>query len=92
MLIVLPNPAGGLRFGVSAGRSVGNAVQRNRAKRRIRAVLNALQPRLTPGWDVVVLARRGIHAADYAALRAALESLFRRAGLLVPPDGNAAGL
>ncbi len=82
MLIVLPNPEGGLRFGVSAGRSVGNAVQRNRAKRRIRAVLSELQPRIASGWDIVVLARRGIHAADYAALRAALEQLLRRAGVL----------
>ena len=82
MLIVLPNPEGGLRFGVSAGRSVGNAVQRNRAKRRIRAVLSELQPRIPPGWDIVVLARRGIRAADYAVLRAALEQLLRRAGVL----------
>ncbi len=84
MLIVLPNPKGDLRFGVSAGRSVGNAVKRNRAKRRIRAVLGSLRPHLAPGWDVIVLARKGIHTADYAALHAALERLFQRAGLLEP--------
>ncbi len=74
-------------MGVSAGRSVGNAVRRNRAKRRIRAILRTLQPHIAPGWDLVVLARRPIHTADHAALHNALVRLLQRAGLLTAPAG-----
>lgn len=39
--------------GYAIGRSVGNAVTRNRARRRLRAALAARAPSLRPGWYVV---------------------------------------
>jgi ribonuclease P protein component len=44
------------RVGVSAGRAVGGAVQRNRAKRRLRAAVETVRPKLAAGQDVVLVA------------------------------------
>lgn len=46
-----------VRLGVSAGRKVGNAVERNRVKRSLREAFWALSDRLPNGHDFVVVAR-----------------------------------
>ncbi|MRR31386.1 ribonuclease P protein component [bacterium] len=84
VLVVDPNPEGGLRIGVSAGRSVGNAVLRNRAKRQLRAAIDGLLPILAPGKDLIFLARPSIVSASFAEIQAALARLLERAGLLQP--------
>src|SRR4030065_72518 len=50
VLVACPNDMPLSRFGVTAGRQLGSAVRRNRAKRRLRAALDALQPHPLPGW------------------------------------------
>jgi ribonuclease P protein component len=88
----IPGPAGipsqdqpgqsGLRCGVTAGRSVGGAVQRNRAKRRLRNAIHPLLPGLKSGWDIVLIARQPLLEADFVQVQAALSVLLRRANLL----------
>ena len=47
------------RLGLTASRKVGNAVQRNRARRRLRALARTeLSSRARPGVDYVIIARR----------------------------------
>ncbi|MDQ3452655.1 MAG: ribonuclease P protein component [Actinomycetota bacterium] len=65
-----------LRVAVVAGRRVGGAVQRNRAKRRLRAAL-ASGP-LPGGLDVVVVARHSVLGADFRSLQAELAGLVER--------------
>ena len=72
------------RVGFVAGKSVGSAVSRNRAKRLLREALRACAPALAPGWDVVLIARRPLAASKLTEARAALEPLLRRAKVLVP--------
>jgi ribonuclease P protein component len=72
-----------VRVGVAAGRSVGNAVLRNRAKRVLRACLDEHLAQLQPGWDLVFLARRGLPAAPYAVVQLAVRQLLMRAKILV---------
>jgi len=67
------------RFGFAVGKRTGNAVARNRVKRRLREAIKALAP--TGGWDVVIIARPPAAGADYWQLLAALRSLFGRARL-----------
>lgn len=84
-LVVLVIHAGGtpkVRVGVAAGRTVGNAIIRNRAKRLLREALRPVLPDLAPGWDLILIARAGMVGATLDDTRAALASLLRRAGLI----------
>ncbi len=74
------------RFGVSAGRQLGTAVRRNRAKRRLRAALESLRPHVLPGWDAVWIARTGAATATWPEVVRAVANLGHRAGLLTTPS------
>jgi ribonuclease P protein component len=83
VLIVLPNQESPtVRIGISASHAVGNAVVRNRAKRRIRAIIDALLPDLKPGWDMIFLARVPIREAGFQEIEMAAASLLQRAGVI----------
>lgn len=82
VLIVLPNQQKSSLFGIVAGRTVGNAVQRNRAKRLLRAAVQAYLPQIAPGWDVVLIARRPIVGLKLDQTQVALLTLLKRANLL----------
>jgi len=69
------------RLGMGVSRKAGNAVARNRIKRRIREYYRQSRPKLRPGHQVVVVARPGAARMDHAAAVAELESLFRRGGV-----------
>lgn len=82
VLIVHRNDLAVTRLGVSASKSIGNAVQRNRAKRRLREVLRSHLPEIVSGWDVVVIARPEAVDAKWDLLRSAILDLLQRSGLL----------
>lgn len=73
----------GIRVGFTTSRAVGNAVVRNRVKRRLRAAVQTLS--LDGGWDIVFNARRITSGADYQQLRKSVERLMKRAGVLHGP-------
>ncbi len=57
LLYVRPNGLPCNRLGITAGKKIGNAVKRNRAKRIIRAAYTAAEMQLPIGLDIVVVAR-----------------------------------
>ena len=69
-----PAPADLIRIGFTCSKKVGNAVARNRAKRRLRAIARAILPQGgQPGWDYVLVGRPGATAVrDFADLLADL--------------------
>jgi ribonuclease P protein component len=68
-----------VRVGFTASRKVGNAVVRNRAKRRLRAAAAAVLARAgQPGTDYVLIARGGTGARRYADLVGDLEGALRQ--------------
>ena len=68
-----------VRVGFTATKKIGGAVQRNRAKRRLRALAReVLATRAQPGWDYVLVARpEATVTRAYADLRADLEQALR---------------
>lgn len=88
VLIVSPGALEQTRVAVAASRAVGGAVQRNRSKRLMRACVDEFFSDLKPGCDIVLVARRPLPEAGFWKARTAIESLFRRAGLLNPAKGQ----
>jgi ribonuclease P protein component len=66
------------RFGLSTPRTLGGAVQRNRVRRRLRALLRERVGDIGPGWDLLLIARPAAGDATYAELGAAIDVLLRR--------------
>ncbi|GGD21902.1 ribonuclease P protein component [Pyruvatibacter mobilis] len=68
-----------LRVGFTVTRKVGNAVVRNRAKRRLRAAVAAILPCYgLPGRDYVVIGRAGTLTRPFALLQGDLEQALAR--------------
>jgi ribonuclease P protein component len=88
VLVIMPGTIGDLHIGVSAGRSVGTAVERNRAKRLLREAIRPLMPQIIPGWDIILLSRKAVTKAAFPSVQAAVHSLLQRAHLLKVEYGS----
>ena len=74
-----PSTASGPRFGFTVTKKMGNAVARNRIRRRLRAAIADLAPQLAdPTFDYVVLARRPALDCSFEQLRMDLTTAFER--------------
>ena len=81
-LNILGNDLPHNRFGFVISRKVGNAVVRNRVKRRLRAAVHSGLNKLAGGFDIVVIGHAAAATASYHELDARLMDLFQKAGLL----------
>ena len=82
---------GGIRVGFTVSRKVGNAVARNRARRRLRAVAERVLGRSGGrGQDYVLIGRRETLARPFEALVEDLEEAVARADAALA-DGRAGG-
>jgi ribonuclease P protein component len=59
---------------------IGNAVARNRVKRRLREVARSAS--VEAGFDIVIVARNGAAEADFARIERSIHNLLRRARIL----------
>jgi len=67
------------RFGFTVSKKIGGAVVRNRVRRRLRAIVAALDPaHLRQGYDYVLIARPGVVDRSYCELRSDLEQALNR--------------
>ena len=80
VLLAQPNGGEGPRFGITVTKRIGNAVVRNRMKRRFRALLRELLPAQgLPDTDHVLIGREGGVERDFAKLREELVMALSRA-------------
>ncbi|MGV2494893.1 ribonuclease P protein component [Pelagerythrobacter aerophilus] len=80
VLLAHPNGGRGKRFGVTVTKKIGNAVVRNRMKRRFRELLRAALPEGgLPDHDHVLIGREGGVERDFARLQAELAEALHRA-------------
>lgn len=70
------------RLGLAVSRKVGNAVARNRVKRRIREFFRTHRDGFVPGVLLVVVARPGAADLDWSGLSGELERMLRRGGVI----------
>jgi ribonuclease P protein component len=98
VLYILSSDQSRMRIGVAASKAIGNAIQRNRAKRLLRAAMADLltetgngseqYPKPVEGSDLLLVARSPLPRANFSRTREALASLLKRAGLVsLPHDG-----
>jgi ribonuclease P protein component len=79
------------RFAFVASRRVGHAVVRNRAKRVLRAAVQANLGKLEPGWDCVFVAREETPGASYQEVESSVRQLLSRAQILAPGNCSDGG-
>lgn len=70
------HPAQGPRVGLTAGRVLGKAVERNRIKRRMREAIRTNLDGLTRDVDVVLHPRRSVLAVDLRMLQREIAKIF----------------
>ena len=84
VLIVQSNNQPRVKVGVAAGRTVGTAVYRTRAKRLLREAMRTLIPNIASGLDLILIARPGLVSATLEDTHRALLNLLQRAQILTP--------
>lgn len=80
-LSIVANEQSHNRYGFITSKQLGGAVQRNRVRRRLRAVMAQRHESLKQGYDVLLIARVGILDQPFGLLQQAVAELLRRAGL-----------
>jgi ribonuclease P protein component len=87
VLVAQPSQSQNIRVGVTAGKTVGTAVSRNRAKRLLREVMRPMLPNLASGWDLILIARPKLVTASLEITRDTVTTLLHRAKL-IPSNGS----
>ena len=71
------------RFGIIVKKETGKAVVRNKIKRWLREAFRLINKKLSPGYDIIVLAKNNIRKSDYFEICHDLENLFYKGKLFL---------
>ena len=70
----IPNGLDKKRLGIIASKKIGNAVARNRAKRRIREIFRQIKHRMEPALDIVVISGKDMVTLPYRVIEKKLSN------------------
>lgn len=80
------NKLGVCRVGITTGKKVGTAVQRNRCRRLIREAYRLLCPSIQGSWDIIFVARARTAQGSMQQVRRDMQQHFKALGLLKTAD------
>lgn len=70
------------RVGITSGKKIGGAVERNRARRLIRAAFSQYENRLNGNWDIVFVARTRTTQVKMQTVAEQMEAQLKELGIL----------
>jgi len=88
ILISMENGLPATRFGLTVSGKLGNAVKRNRLRRRIREIERINRHEIKPGFDIIAIARVPAGTADFSEIEKEYLALTESAGLRTKEKGS----
>lgn len=77
---------GGVHYGITTSKKIGNAVQRNRSRRVIRAALSDLEGQIDGNWDIVFVARSKTSHVNMQRVQKEMKEHFKQLGVINEND------
>ncbi|MBQ6847981.1 MAG: ribonuclease P protein component [Clostridia bacterium] len=81
VIYIMKNRRLGPRLGITAGKKIGKAVSRNRAKRLITAAFRDCLPKISGNYDIIIVARPRILTVKSTAVKESFMQSFSMAGV-----------
>ena len=85
---VLKNRAGICRIGITTSKKIGNAVERNRSRRVIRAAYREIEEKINGNYDIVFVARSRTKYQKSTQIAQIMLSQLKKAGVIDETDVN----
>ena len=83
VMYILENKSDSSRIGISVSKKVGNAITRNKIRRRIKESYRLnIDANVKYGYDIVFIARVAIKEADYKDIEKSMNHLIKKAQLI----------
>lgn len=73
---------GPFRLGVSVSKKIGNAVVRNRMRRRVKEIVRREAERIRDGYDLILIVRKGALQLDHPSMEKSIFHLLKKASLI----------
>jgi len=81
VVFIRPNNKKVNRLGITASKKLGNAVQRNRIKRRIREAYRVSENRIAAGFDIAFVPRSTAGTCEFTVLTADIMAAMKKLGI-----------
>lgn len=90
VMYVRKNRFGFNRIGITSGKKIGGAVERNRCRRLIREAYRLLSPEIVGSWDIVFVARTRTATASMQQVKTAMAVQMKKLSMLQgsPKEGE----